>query len=184
MSTTIRNRAKNATHPELQFLQNATLSFHYTFECRLNEANSCFMYLYYHAQNIFVRTSNIYKLQNDECTIKDGRDLLCDLKLQSQMLVINERRIATVSPISMCAFGCETTVGEVAYFGFARYVDSITLDRTTHRLHDGSKVYWKGFVQLTVQNYDRNDVLDTVDSFTRYMRTVEQRNILREYVII
>lgn len=184
MSTITRNRANSVKHLEFELLRNATISFHYTFECRMSEANSCLMYLYYHAQNIFERTSNIFTLRNDECTIKGESDLLSDLKLHAQMLVLSERRIAAVSPLAMRAFACETPVGEVAYFGFAQYVENIVLDRTTHRLHDGKKAYWKGFVRVAPRDYERNDVLRTVDSFTRFMRLAEQKNLLREFVMI
>lgn len=142
------------------------------------------MRLYYCACTIFARTSDIFTLEDDECTIKGGSDLLSDMKLHAQMLLLSERRIMAVSPISMRSFACETSVGELAYFGFAKYQESIVVDARDHKLHDGKKAFWKGFVQMRPRAFSRNQVLQTIDEMNRFMRLAEQSNLLREYSVI
>ena len=182
MSTVSANYGKSQKFLENEILRNTKLTCHYIFCCAKENASKSISDLHDQAKSIFPRTSELIGLSDQNCRIQDSTDLLADVKLQTQVLLLDKTRLQVMSPNSMRFFAVECENREIAYFGFAKYQDTLLHENRLYRLHDSRNVYWKGFVRINNQGCSKQEIFATYDSIVRFMRFAETNRVLREFV--
>jgi hypothetical protein len=142
---------KNVNSFDLRMLTDrlkACESFQATFSCAKKDAYSKLLQLKEASQNLFERTSRIYRLFDYDCHIKDNDEDLFDLKLQAQCLMIHKNTLHSVTPTDILAFAIELETKAIAYIGFATYPKYVMIDDELVTVHNSNKMHWKSMANV------------------------------------
>jgi len=99
------------------------------------------------AQQLFPKTSKIFRLFDKACLPNGSDDILLDPKLMAQGVVINRKRLVTIWPKSIIGFGFLLPTNKVAYLGFATYPFEVAKFRARINVPYHDNACWSGFIE-------------------------------------
>jgi hypothetical protein len=119
------------------------------------------------AEQLFSKTSRIFRLFDEDCFPSSSRDVLLEPKLMSQCILLRDKKIKTIWPTTTIGFAFLLPTNKVGYIGFSTYEDK-------------DKYFWNGLVDTFDMSSKLKDCIESHKLVCDFLLTAEFFGILRE----